>query len=230
MEGVAMKNDEKITDVIIFGTLHLGNEKSPQYIQKLREIIEEIKPDLICAELSPEQLENEFTESKPEYVDAIMPCARKNGIPIIPIQPSANESIASDLERKKKEIYENFRVNKQGKLLLEYFDRLGEISLSKWREVLDNPVGIENVQLREFDLLLVEPGYIAEAYFIPELAKLWNDWNEYFLNKINEALKENRGKRIAITAGLAHKYWLWNRLIVRTDIRLYDLHSFRASQ
>ncbi|MEW5995027.1 MAG: hypothetical protein AB1744_11615, partial [Candidatus Zixiibacteriota bacterium] len=51
-----MTSTDKLATVIIFGTMHLEPDEFPAYAGRLREIIEEITPDIICAELSPEQL------------------------------------------------------------------------------------------------------------------------------------------------------------------------------
>jgi hypothetical protein len=212
--------------VIILGTFHGGEDDAPQYISRLRMIIEEIMPDVICAELSPEQLDGATTcDSKPEYPEAILPLARRHKIEVIPMQPTTYEGIKT--EKRKLAVIEEIEADEQSKLRWEFSEYLTEVTAAKWLEVLKDPAGIENVQLREFDLLQVEPGWIANKLFFPELAEQWDMWNAYFLDRISATIREHPGKRILITAGLAHKYWLWNRLSLRDDLILHDLRSWR---
>ena len=226
-----MDNNVEKNTVIVLGTAHFDKEQTPVYIGRLVEIVREITPDIICAELSVDQLNGTTTcNSKPEYPDAIMPVAREMNIPIVPIQPGISEPIAFSLEERKASIYDDIRSTESGKFHLEYMEKIGEITLSNWLELLKGPNGIENVQLREFDLIQVEPEWTATEHFFPELYKLWNEWNEYFLDRINETIENHRGKLILVTVGLAHKYWLWNKLKSRDDIILHNLQSFRQAR
>ena len=67
------------------------------------------------------------------------------------------------------------------------------------------------------------------AQFFPELMALYDEWNQYFLDRIEDAIAEFPRERIVVTAGGHHKYWLWNRLCGRTDISLHHLQSFRET-
>ena len=61
-----MAHAEEQTTVIVFGSMHLEPKEYPAYAERFERIIEEITPDIICSELSPEQLEGTATcNSKP---------------------------------------------------------------------------------------------------------------------------------------------------------------------
>ncbi len=89
-----MNQKDEGTIIILLGTMHLDPKEFRAYGRRLGEIIEEINPDLICSESSPEQLAGtQSCDSKPEQRDVIMPAARRLGIPIVPIQPSTARGI-----------------------------------------------------------------------------------------------------------------------------------------
>ena len=73
--------------VILFASLHLDEETAPAFISAYREILREVAPSVVCAELSPEQLDGSTTcNSKPEYAAAVLPVARELGARIVSIQ------------------------------------------------------------------------------------------------------------------------------------------------
>ncbi len=221
-----MSTDRDKTMVVIFGTFHSGKEDTPEYAEGLRVILDEIKPDVICAELSPEQLSGEVScKSKPEYPDVILPFAKEHATPVVPIQPDAEAGLK--LEQEMARIVRESTAGAAARAMWEYSEYLDEAASEGWREILQEAAGIENVQLREFDLLAMKPGWDATRKYFPEVALQWESWNEYFLDRIEAAICEYGGKCILITTGLAHKYWLWEKLQGRSDVELHNLQSFR---
>ena len=84
--------------VVLFASLHLDEETSPNFIRSYREILREIAPSVICAELSPEQLEGSMTcHSKPEYGAAVLPVAQELGARIVPIQMPTDDGFDFEL-------------------------------------------------------------------------------------------------------------------------------------
>ena len=58
--------------------------------------------------------------------------------------------------------------------------------------------------------------------------RLYDEWNEYFLARIERALVENPGEKVMIIVGGYHKHWLWDRLVAHEGLELHDLASYRA--
>jgi len=87
---------------------------------------------------------------------------------------------------------------------------------------------MEYFQLREYDWLQVAPTYEAMSRLLPELFALHVEWNQYFLDKIEEALGRFPDRRFVVTVGGYHRYWLWDRLSARADVSLHNLQSYRA--
>lgn len=50
----------------------------------------------------------------------------------------------------------------------------------------------------------------------------WEGWNEHFLDRIMEAAKANPGKRIIVTVGAEHGYWLREHLRQEQGVKLLD--------
>lgn len=218
-------NHERTT-VIVFGTVHYGKKDSPAYIDRLTSILQEIMPDVICAELSPEQLNGEVPcSSKPEYPDAILTFAKNSNVEVVPIQPGAKDG--TRLEKEISEIVKQIKCNEVGRARWEYSEYLDEIAAEKWLQVVTDPAGIEHVQLRAFDLLVMETACLVTLKYFPKLADQWANWNQHFLDRIDSTIRYYAGQRILITAGLAHKYWLMDKLESRDDIVLHNLQSFR---
>jgi hypothetical protein len=103
--------------------MHLESGDFPAYAHRLGEVIEEISPDVIAAELFPEQLAGtQPCDSKPEQRDVNMPTAGRLAIPIIPVQPSTEQ--VTEWERRFKAVDQQLRSQQPGRHYLDYSERL----------------------------------------------------------------------------------------------------------
>jgi len=216
------------TIIIIFGTMHFGREDFPAYARRLGEIIEEITPDIICSELSPEQLAGtQSCNSKPEQRDVVMPTAKRLGIPIVPIQPSTEQAV--EWEKRFKATDGKLRSQEPSRYYIEYSEYLAEQEAQLWGNLMKSDDCIENVQLTEYHVF-PEARDRVECRLLPDREALLVEWNESFLSRIEETIEDNQGSRILVIAGLWHKYWLWNRLHDRNDTVVHNLQSYRLSE
>jgi len=205
--------------------MHLAPNEFPEYGKWLTTVIEEIAPNIICAELSPEQLaETQPCNSKPEQRDIVMPTAKRLGIPIIPIQYATPTAIEWD--NRNKALENTVKTNETSRAVLDFLDLLAHKEADLWYIHMKSASCIEHYQSEEYHVFC-EARDVATAVLFPELAKPYNEWNEYFLEQIEHTIKDNPGSRVLVIAGLWHKYWLWNRLEVRSDITLYNANSYR---
>jgi vacuolar-type H+-ATPase subunit E/Vma4 len=219
---------EDKTVLIILGTLHFGLDRAPEYIQILGNIIREFNPDVICGELSPEELNsNSSSRIKPEYSAAILPVAIEKRITIAPIEPSYDEPFRKEAKRIREEAEEETQKLADGKMTLDFIEKLISVFLARLINVIKIPGAHEYLQRREYDLLFMESWYNVINDYLPKFLAQWNEWNEYFYDRISEAIEKYSGKRILVTVGLDHKYWLWQKLESRNDIVLHNLLSFR---
>jgi hypothetical protein len=223
-----MSANQNKTDVILMGTMHLDPSDYPEYASRLNDIIEEISPDIICSELSPEQLNGTQTcNSKPEQRDVVMPTARRLGIPIVPMQPATDTAI--EWEKRYKAAVEELKSGNDSRYYLEISDLLAEYEAESWMRLVKSEDCIENVQLNECHVYPEARDKVSEK-LAPELASVMTEWNEYFLSSILLTSEQDPGRRILVIMGLWHKYWLWNQLEKHDHIRVHNLHTFRASR
>jgi len=54
----------------------------------------------------------------------------------------------------------------------------------------------------------------------------WTNINVEHYRNVDRTIEEHRGKRILVTFGAGHKYWLLERLRARDDVALLDLLEF----
>jgi len=220
-----LKSKTDQTTIIIVGSMHLAPDEYPEYRQWLTKIIEEIAPNIICAELSPEQLAGTQTcNSKPEQRDIVMPTARRLGIPIVPIQLPT--PIAIEWDNQYKALENEVRMNETSCAVLDFCNMLAHKEADLWRIRMKSASCIEHYQYEDYHVFC-EARDEANAILFPELAKPYNEWNEYFLEQIEHTIKDNPGSRIMVIAGLWHKYWLWNRLEGGSDVAIYNVISYR---
>mgnify|MGYP001097944234 CR=1 FL=1 len=209
-----------MANVIVLGTAHHWHWETPIYsTETLIDLLKKPEPDLICAELSPEQLNGTTTcNSKPEYPKAIIPFAQRYDIPIIPLQPSTEQGLEYG-NRKRKEI--------------ERIKSTPGIS-EKWEFWMDLSASMQKVNSPTlFDFLC--RGYDTWLEIIydrlyprlfPKLGELWEEWNQYFITEVEKAIKKNPESRITVTVGNKHKYWLNNRLSCMNGIRLEHIQNY----
>jgi hypothetical protein len=219
----------KITrEIVIVGTLHLPADDYPAYADQLKGIIKEISPDVICSELSPEQLAGTQTcNSKPEQRDVIMPTARELGIPIIPIQQATDD--ATEWEQRYKKVDADLRSQSPDQDYIKYGELLAHQEAVLWSEEMKDKDCIVNLQLNEYHVFSEARDHV-ESQLLPDRERLLEEWNESFLDVIENTIEQNEYRRILVLAGLWHKYWLWKRLRQRKDIVVHNLQSFRQTE
>ena len=210
----------KSTKVVVIGTEHDLHYEDPKFSLKiLVELIQKTNPDIICAELSSEQLEGTQTcKSKPEYPDAIIPFAQKNSIPVIPIQPCTSEGI----EWGNRQRIEKARIQSTPGLK-EKWDFW--LLLSDSCEEVDSPT-LHAMQSRAYDTWSEIIFERLQSKLFPELWKLKEEWNSRFYLNILKTIHDNSGSRIAITVGFKHKHWLNNRLGNIPNVTLEHIEDY----
>jgi len=193
-----MRDKRKIT---IIGTVHHYHYKWAFFsMEILKRLIEEINPDILCAELSPEQLEGTVTcKSKPEYPEVIIPVAREKGYKIVPIQPDTAYGMHWEREKNKE------------------IQMIKDSLIGKWKLMLYQAICILIWVISSINLKILQSNAIDALYrvqygvfrrFFPRWQKYHVDWNRHFYNRIMDTIISNPNKNILITVGLTHKYWL----------------------
>ena len=215
--GFAQKN----TEVVVLATLHqLHAEVKGYSFQELGKTIEKIQPDIIAVELTPSDLETRREQKvKVEYAQSVFPLIDKHKYRAVALEPSESRyselvGLARDSNRENREKFpaevEAFSI--YSKALYDYL-------LKYWDSVAA-------VNSKETDALFhVKHDYQNTLYGVSE-AKVWNDWNAHFLERIIQTAAENRGKRILVLVGAEHAYWLRGRLAKEAAIKLRGVGDF----
>lgn len=79
--------DQERTKVAVLGTLaEFHREPIPYDLAALLALVEEVNPDLLCLDLTPDQWqEQDFEGLPPEYQEALLPLAHQTDIVVVPI-------------------------------------------------------------------------------------------------------------------------------------------------
>ena len=204
----------------MIGTEHELHLTDPIFdLEKLVELIHSTKPDIICAEVSPEQLSGETTcNSKPEYPKAILPYARENEIEVIPIQPPTAEGYKQ--QERNQQVIDKIKSDPESlakwECRAEFFAAASELSSPS----------LHSLQSRAYDLWMEIIWEKYQAKLFPEYWDVKEIWNKEFLNRILEAIEKNNDKRITVTVGIKHKHWLNNRLAGLPDVTLEHIEDY----
>ena len=209
-----------MANLIVIGTQHELHLNDPVFnLDKLVELIHSTEPDIICAEVSPEQLSGESTcNSKPEYPKAIFPYSIEKSIPVIPIQPCT----AIGLEWGNRYRHEKSRVQESADLKLKWDFWM---ALSDSCEEVSSPT-VHARQSRAYDMWVeITWGRLREKLF-PELSSLAEEWNSYFYQNVMKVIQDNPESRITVTVGIKHKYWLNNRIAELPGVTLEHIEDY----
>ncbi len=209
--------------VIILGTMHEFHNVIHSYSMKILEnTIDSLNPDIICAELSEDQLFNRVTcNSKPEYHEVIIPLAKRKRIKIFPVQPNTPEGMKWGA--KKDSIIKNVKNTENKRNYYKCYEDFGSIFrdnfLLKWNDF--------KLYQSEISDLFFESEYEYNKQLVPDLWELREEWNISIYNNINEVVKNiSADKTILITIGLAHKFWLTKKFKIRDDIYLDYIENY----
>lgn len=205
------------TEVFVLSTLHQFHAENKNYsFETLSRIIERYDPDIIAAELTPADLENRKEQkTKQEYQKSVFPIADKHKYKLIalePAEPKFSELVGlireseKTLGEKSPEKAEAFSV--YSKSLYDYLFNI-------W----DSPFAVNSP---ETDALFEVKHKFQNTLFGEAQEKGWNGWNQNFLDKILEAAKNNKGKKIIVLIGAEHGYWLRKRLRENSEIKLIE--------
>ena len=212
------ENNLKGNEVILLATIHGLHEKLSYYsYDTLETILYDLKPDVICAELSETRInEGKYMEEKVEYTEVILPYVEQNDCDILPMEPNGKTRIK--LVENYNNIFKNFSENnpEKNEAIQGVFESIYDYV---FEEIWKDPLTVNS------DLschLFAVKHKIQEKMYGVEEEKAWELWNEYFADAIINAVEEYENKRLLVTCGAEHLYWLKNNLPKKglTDVYL----------
>lgn len=205
------------TEVFVLSTLHQFHAENKNYsFETLSRIIEIYDPDIIAAELTPSDLENRKEQkTKQEYQKSVFPVADKHKYKIIALEPSEPKfselvglirEAEKTLSEKSPEKTEAFSV---------YSESLYDHLFKFW----DSPLKVNSP---ETDALFEVKHKYQNSLYGEDEKKGWNSWNQHFLDRILEAARNNKGKKIIVLVGAEHGYWLRKHLRENSEIKFIE--------
>ena len=223
-------------EVIVLGTIHDGHLSEPEYdTTVLRQLIQDINPDYILAEIPPDRFDAAMTEFKekdtitearvkrfPEYVYVIFPLTKTMNFEIIPTA-GWTKPMSDDRQQKMKAISENPDRKADWDAYIAAYE-LSD-SLIKASGHQNDPFWINS---NAYDSLVEIELRVYNELFNVELGLGgWDNINKAHYWYINEFLNQhkNDGKRILITYGAGHKGWFLRELKKRDDITILNLEE-----
>ncbi len=215
------------TELVIIGTIHIGRETSPQYADFLTRAFDGIKPEFILTEIAGyEREDNRLADVKPEYPEIIFPYAEKHNIEVIGVLP--DEEQRNKMEQAKAAVMAQIENNQWMRMIWEYASQWEDVAYGRILSMLENLVSMERLQMPEVDVLHFSAWFDSLSKYFPEYLELWNQWNALILNNVQDVIKTHNGKRLILTIGQAHKYWLTEKLSGQPGISVYDLISYKS--
>ncbi len=205
------------TEVAVVCTLHQFHEETPGYsYADLKAAVERLHPDVLAVELTPTDLAAKKPQKiKREYQNAIYPLLESHQWKAVAMEPEGETSrklIASVREAEASFASEFPQKNEVAEL---YSDTLFSYLRTRWHSAAD-------VNSRSTDDSYAVKHAFQEKLYGQKEAEGWEGWNQHFLERIMEAAKANPGKRIVVTVGAEHGYWLREHLRQEQGMKLLD--------
>jgi hypothetical protein len=198
-------------------TLHQFHEETPGYsYADLKDAIERLHPDILAVELTPTALAARTSQKiKREYQNAVYPLLDAHKWKAVAMEPEGELSsrlIAAIREAETSLAKEFPQKNEVAEL---YSDTLFSYLRARWHSAAD-------VNSRWTDDSFAVKHAFQEKLYGPKEVEGWEGWNQHFLDRIMEAAKANPGKRIVVTVGAEHGYWLREHLRQQEGVKLVD--------
>ncbi len=227
---VSCKSVDSPTQVLVVGTIHSAHKTNPDFSSKdIVNILGTYNPDVICVEIP----ESYFC--KKSYLYEMMIASIygiEKGKRVYPIDWWA----AIDREERTKYMQsEEYKVNEQ-----KFSDIVASDSImvafnakyGSWDELCNqNNQGYEFFNGKECNDFVNRMYEISMSVYGDSFMNLhYESRNDNMLQRIDSAINENRGKRIAILAGCEHKHYFDKVLSKREDLVLVDFETILPLQ
>ncbi len=228
---VTMKNE-----VLVFGMIHGKHLTEPEFgVDVLAQMIQQIDPDIILAEIPPDRFPaaiTEFVEKDtiteprvkrfPEYTHVIFPLLKEMHYEIVPTAGWTKPMAEARSAKLKAISQDSTRTEDWGRLTAA---QAKSDSLIKATGREFDPYWINS---DAYDAAVEIELSVYNELFNEELGPGgWDNINAAHYAHINDALDRfsGQGKRIVITYGAGHKGWFLKALQKRDDIELKTLEE-----
>lgn len=223
------------TEVIVLGMIHSGHRTSSDYpLSRIEAVVREISPDLVLTEIPPSRIDEALqsyrdtgkvteqrTRAFPEYTDVIIPLQTELGYAM-----KGTAAWTPDIAGSRRKIFQSIENDPaRAEQWQEWQD-----AQAAFRNALDgsgdDPLTIHTAQ---YDAV-VEARYQPHIrYFDADIgAGGWEAINRAHWANIAAELDavSSQGKRVLITYGGFHKYWILRELAKRDDVIITEARPY----
>lgn len=221
--GQAMVAGAAPPEVAVLSTLHKLHAEVPAYDNAaLAAALVRLQPDVLCIEVGPEAWAARRPEGvKVEYPLVVYPLIDRYRWPVCLLEPA--DAQAREITRPYIAANQAFHRDRPGagEAFNGYMDAMYALLKHHWQtpSAVNDPVT---------DAVLAAKHQLQDALVGADERRVWEAWNQQFLERIVEAAAQHPGKRIVVLAGAEHGYWLRARLAGREDLRLLDTPALLA--
>ena len=209
--------DSRPAEVVVLSTLHQMHAQVPGYsFDRLREVIEQLHPDVLCLEVRADKLAARAPENtKQEYPKVIYPLLARGRYAVVAMEPSEPEYSA--ILRPYVQANTAFQAAGGAAVaaLGAYSDATYAALKTHWRDA----AAVNDTTTD--DMLRAKHAFQQAAIGAGE-REGWERWNRHFLAVIKQVAAEHPGQRIVVTVGVEHGYWLRGHLAAVPGIRLLN--------
>jgi hypothetical protein len=194
--------------VAVLGTLaELHQEPIKYNLKTLRQLVKEIEPDLLCAEIHPNDWQTGDLSRMPlEYGEVLVPLARRTNIIIVPVSRSTEYEL----------------VAPRGRYWLRL--RMGIIRLLNWQLRLIQRLanGPETINSGSFGLFCDGMCSLTAWVCGPECRQAWDKSNQAILDNVLAAVRRDPGSRVLVTVDCRRRHRLEHSLRGLPDVELVN--------
>jgi len=205
------------SEVVVLCALHQLHEQAHFYTYAdLSAAIERLHPDVLVVELTPADLKDKVEQkNKREYQNSVYPLLRQHNWATVALEPEGQRrtELIGWLRGAEQELQKT--SPQKDEAFDTYNDTLFKYLLSQWQSGAD-------VNASWTDHLFAVKHSFQHGLYGPQEEQGWEGWNQYFLQQIIRAAKQNPGKRIVVIVGVEHGYWLREHLRKQDGVKLLD--------
>ena len=209
--------DPPAPEVVVLCALHQLHEQVPFYTYAdLSGTVEQLHPDVLAVELTSADLKEKVEQkNKREYQNSVYPLLRQHNWGTIALEPEGprRAELIGLLRGAEQELQKT--SPQKDEAFDSYNDALMKYLLSEWHSAAD-------VNASWTDRLFAVKHSFQHALYGSQEEQGWEGWNQYFLQQIVSAAKQNPGKRIVIIVGVEHGYWLRGHLRKQGGLKLLE--------
>lgn len=204
-------------EVVVLSTLHQMHDEVPAYsFDVLGTVIERLAPDVLCVELRADTLQARGPErTRQEYPKVVYPLISRHGYRVYAMEPG--EPTYTAIVRPYASAQAEFP--KRAPEQAAAFQRYTEGAYAALRAYWTSPARVNDATT---DSMLRAKHDLQGAMIGPDERDGWERWNRHFLEVVVRAAGENPGRRIVVTVGAEHAYWLREHLVAAPGVRLLD--------